>query len=115
VDHLADATLLTSEVATFRTERAHDALQVFLELQQAARLARTWGDGYGYMMVATGRADVMIDPAMNLWDAAPLQTIIQEAGGHFTDWQGRATVHSRDSIATNGLLTDQVLAITRGR
>ena len=25
---------------------------------------------------------------MNLWDAAPLQTIIEEAGGTFTDWKG---------------------------
>jgi histidinol phosphatase-like enzyme (inositol monophosphatase family) len=115
VQTLRDATLLTSEIATFNTERAKDALAVYLELQQAVRLARTWGDGYGYLMVATGRAEVMIDPAMNLWDAAPLQTIIEEAGGRFTDWQGCATVHSSDSIATNGLVTDEVLAITRGR
>jgi len=67
------------------------------------------------LMVATGRAEVMIDPVMNLWDAAPLQTIIEEAGGHFTDWQGRATVHGGESIATNGLVSDEVLAITRGR
>ena len=89
-------------------------LAVYLELQRAARLARTWGDGYGYLMVATGRAEVMIDPVMNLWDAAPLQTIIEEAGGQFTDWQGQPTVHAGEAIATNGLVTDEVLAITRG-
>ena len=75
----------------------------------------TWGDGYGYMMVATGRAEVMIDPVVNLWDAAPLQTIIEEAGGRFTDWQGKPTVHAGEAIATNGLVTDEVLAITRNR
>jgi fructose-1,6-bisphosphatase/inositol monophosphatase family enzyme len=115
VERLRDALLLTSEVAAFRTERANDALNVYLDLQRSARLARTWGDGYGYLMVATGRAEVMIDPAVNLWDAAPLQTIIEEAGGRFTDWQGRATVHSSDSLATNGLVADEVLAFTRGR
>jgi len=78
-------------------------------------LARTWGDGYGYLMVATGRAEVMIDPVMNLWDVAPLQTVIEEAGGKFTDWQGRRTVHSGESIATNGLVADEVLAVTRDR
>ncbi len=66
-------------------------------------------------MVATGRAEVMIDPVMNLWDAAPLQTVIEEAGGKFTDWQGHPTVHSGESIATNGLIADEVLAVIRGR
>ena len=85
----------------------------FMRLQRAARLARTWGDGYGYLMVATGRAEVMIDPVVNLWDAAPLQPIIEEAGGQFTDWQGKPTIHAGEAIATNGLVTDEVLAITR--
>jgi histidinol-phosphatase len=112
---LRESLLLTSEVASFTTGRKKDAISTYLNVQKAARLARTWGDGYGYLMVATGRAEVMIDPVMNLWDAAPLQTIIEEAGGQFTDWQGRATVHGGESIATNGLVADEVLAITRGR
>ncbi len=115
VRQLRESLLLTSEVASFRTGRKKDALPTYLELQKAARLARTWGDGYGYLMIATGRAEVMIDPVMNLWDAAPLQTVIQEAGGRFTDWHGKATVHAGESIATNGLVSDEVLAIIRGR
>jgi histidinol phosphatase-like enzyme (inositol monophosphatase family) len=110
---LRESLLLTSEVASFSSGRKKDAISTYLNLQKAARLARTWGDGYGYLMVATGRAEVMIDPVMNLWDAAPLQTVIEEAGGRFTDWQGRATVHGGESIATNGLVSDEVLAITR--
>ena len=104
---------LTSEVASFTTHRDKDALDVFVKLQREARLARTWGDGYAYLMVATGRAEVAIDPVMNLWDAAPLQTVIEEAGGHFVDWQGNPTVHAGESIATNGLVTEEVLAYTR--
>jgi histidinol-phosphatase len=115
VRKLSESLLLTSEIASFATGRKNDALAVYLELQRTARLARTWGDGYGYLMVATGRAEVMIDPVMNLWDAAPLQTVIEEAGGQFTDWQGRPTVHSGESIATNGLVAEEVLAITRDR
>jgi fructose-1,6-bisphosphatase/inositol monophosphatase family enzyme len=64
-------------------------------------------------MVATGRAEVMIDPELDLWDLAALQPVIEEAGGTFTDWQGRATVHSREAIATNGLVAEEVLNITR--
>ena len=113
VPRLADALLLTTEIRTFTEGRARDAMEIFQRLERAARLTRTWGDGYGYLMVATGRAEVMIDPEMDIWDLAALQPVIEEAGGTFTDWQGRATVHSREAIAANGLLTDEVLAITR--
>ena len=53
-------------------------------------------------MVATGRAEVMIDPIMNLWDAAPLLPIIEEAGGHFSDWNGNPTIRAGEALATNG-------------
>ena len=108
---LADALLLTSEVASFTHYRTPDAMPAFLELQRRARVVRTWGDGYGYLMVATGRADVMIDPAVNLWDAAAIQPIIEEAGGRFSNWTGTATVHSGEALATNGLLTEATLAV----
>jgi fructose-1,6-bisphosphatase/inositol monophosphatase family enzyme len=115
VGRLEESLVLTSEAANFAIRRSADAADVFHQLERKARLARTWGDGYGYLMVATGRAEVMIDPVMNLWDTAPLQTIVEEAGGRFCDWQGRPTVHSGDAVATNGLVADEVLALTRGR
>jgi histidinol phosphatase-like enzyme (inositol monophosphatase family) len=113
VPRLSDSLLLTTEIRTFAEGRARDAMGVFERLEQSARLTRTWGDGYGYLMVATGRAEVMVDPELDLWDLAALQPVIEEAGGTFTDWQGRATVHSREAIATNGLVCNEVLAITR--
>jgi histidinol phosphatase-like enzyme (inositol monophosphatase family) len=78
-------------------------------LQKRARTSRTWGDCYGYVLVATGRADVMLDPVMNLWDCAALLPIIEEAGGTFTDWRGARTAAGGNSIATNGLLFDEVM------
>ncbi len=111
---LSEGLLVTSEVETFAVGRPTNQTDTFLALQSATRLVRTWGDGYGYMMVATGRAEVAIDPKMNLWDAAALLPVIVEAGGHFTDWNGHPTVHGGEAIATNGLVTDEVLAITRG-
>jgi fructose-1,6-bisphosphatase/inositol monophosphatase family enzyme len=113
VGQLKDSLLLTTEMVGFARNRRPDAVDRFLRLQSAARLSRTWGDGYGYLMVATGRAEVMIDPVVNLWDAAPLQPIIEEAGGQFTDWDGNATIHAGEAIATNGLVGAEVLAATR--
>jgi histidinol-phosphatase len=114
IDRLSDSLLVTTEIASFTKYRKNDALDVFIKLQTAARLARTWGDGYGYLMVATGRAEVMIDPIVNIWDAAPLQTVIEEAGGHFIDWKGNPTMHAGEAIATNGRVTEEVLALIRG-
>jgi histidinol-phosphatase len=82
-------------------------------LQSRAKVSRTWGDCYGYVLVATGRADVMLDPVMNLWDCAPLLPIMEEAGGTFTDWHGARTVSGGNAIATNGLLFDEVISVIR--
>jgi histidinol phosphatase-like enzyme (inositol monophosphatase family) len=89
--------------------------EVFEQLRAASKLARGWGDCYGYVLVATGRAEVMIDPVLSLWDMAALPTILTEAGGTFTDWQGEPTIYGCDGIGTNGHVLDEVLAITRGR
>ena len=61
----------------------------------------------------TVNAEVMVDPMMSVWDAAALQPILEEAGGTFTDWQGRPTIHSGEGIATNGKVLEEVLTITR--
>ena len=86
---------------------------LFLERSALFDVSDNWGDCYGYLMVATGRAELMVDPFMSVWDAAALLPIMQEAGGTFTDWQGRATIHSGEGIATNGRILEEVLAITR--
>jgi histidinol-phosphatase len=80
-------------------------------LDAAAGLVRTWGDGYGYLLVATGRAEVMIDPRLNPWDAAAVEVVVTEAGGRFSDWQGRPRIDSGDGLATNGLVHDELLAL----
>lgn len=107
---LEDALLLStsfSECARFGFGRAAELLQA------RAKVSRTWGDCYGYVLVATGRADIMLDPVMNLWDCAPLLPIMEEAGGTFTDWRGVRTVDGGNSIATNGVLFDEVMRMVR--
>jgi len=107
---LAQGLFLTSEVATFDEIGRRD---VYDRLQAAARLSRSWGDCYGYLMVATGRAELMVDPVVKVWDLAPLLPIIEEAGGTFTDWQGRRTIHSGQAIATNGLIFEEVMGLVK--
>jgi fructose-1,6-bisphosphatase/inositol monophosphatase family enzyme len=74
---------------------------------------RTWGDAYGHMLVATGRADIMLDPVMNVWDCAALSPIVEEAGGTFTNWRGERTIHGGNAISTNGLLFDAAMQTIR--
>ncbi len=109
--HLSDALFLTSEVLSFdKTDRT----EAYRRLERSVRLTRTWGDAYGYAMVATGRADVMVDPVMSDWDAGPLLVVLEEAGGRFTDWKGKATIFGKEGVATNGRLHEEVLSILNG-
>ena len=82
-------------------------------LQRRVADRRTWGDCYGHVLVATGRADIMLDPIMNVWDCAALLPILEEAGGTFTDWQGHKTITGGNAISTNGLLFNEVIEIVR--
>ena len=73
-----------------------------------ARVTRGWGDCYGHVLVATGRAEAMLDPVLNPWDCGPLPPILEEAGGTFTDWTGRTTVRGQDGFSTNGYVFDEL-------
>ncbi len=105
---LSDAVLLASEIASYGDKAA-----AWNQLVNSTYIQRTWGDSYGYMLVATGRADIMLDAKMNIWDCAPFGVIMAEAGGTFTDWQGTPTIDGGEALATNGVLFDQVMEITR--
>ena len=80
-------------------------------LEARAGLSRSWADCYGYLLVATGRAEVMTDAIVGDWDTAALQPIIEEAGGVFTDWQGRPTAFGKSAIATNRVLAAESRAL----
>ena len=80
-------------------------------IQEASYFQTGWGDAYGYLLVATGRADLMLDPAMNVWDCGPFPPILQEAGGYFGDWKGNPTIYGDEALATNKILLPQVLAL----
>lgn len=103
---LEDALLLATD---FGVCAQHGKGRAAEELQRRAKARRTWGDCYGHALVATGRADIMLDPIMNHWDCAALLPILIEAGGTFTDWRGRQTVRGGEALSTNGALFADVL------
>jgi histidinol phosphatase-like enzyme (inositol monophosphatase family) len=108
VSALADATVLTTDE---RFPENPERAPGFRALARAASVSRTWGDCFGYLLVATGRAEVMCDGTMSVWDAAALQPIIEEAGGVFTDWSGVPTAFGGSAVATNRALADEVRAV----
>lgn len=79
---------------------------------RAARLSG-WSDAYGYLLVATGRADVMIDPRMNTWDCGPFPVIFNELGGYFGDWAGRRTIYGGEAVAAPAALMPELLDVLR--
>ncbi len=110
VDDLKEALLLYTDSACFEP---HGRERAFRRLLAATRMHRSWGDCYGHILVATGRAEVMLDPVMNVWDCAALLPILQESGGTFTDWSGRPTIRGGNAISTNRRLLEQVMRIVR--
>ena len=107
VARIEEATLLTTSPSSLLKLPGGRAYQALME---RARLARTWGDCYGYLMVASGRADVMYDPIMNLWDIAALVPIIRGAGGVITDAKGGAAYPAANTVASaNADLHRQVI------
>jgi myo-inositol-1(or 4)-monophosphatase len=104
---LEEATFLTSDqlnIAKYQNGPAYEALI------RRTRLVRTWGDCYGYLLLAAGWADVMCDPIMNPWDIQALIPIIHGAGGVITDWQGHDPVKAESIVAANATLHPQVIA-----
>ena len=105
---IADAVLATSEVETFGEVGAKE---VWDRLANEVYFCRTWGDVYGYLLLATGRIEVMIDAKLNIWDAAAVMPIVQEAGGTFTDFNGASKIDSGNAVASNGPIHDRLLEL----
>lgn len=102
VDALADATILVTDARfPYNPHRA----ERWQALGAQVAMARTWGDCYGYLQVATGRAELMVDDRLSPWDAAALIPVIREAGGVYTDWHGGHDVDGGDGVASNAVLS----------
>jgi len=108
VSELSAATAVTTDE---RFRRHPERRAAWERLGSCVDVARSWGDCFGYLLVATGRAEVMCDPELSPWDAAALQPIVVEAGGVFTDWSGRPTAFGGSAIATNRAVAEAARAL----
>lgn len=84
-------------------------------LQRAVYYRAGWCDAYGYALVATGRLEAMLDPELRLWDCAPLEPILREAGGYFGDWKGNPGTEVSEGLGTSQALLPQIVAVLEGR
>jgi histidinol-phosphatase len=90
-------------------------LPAFLDLLDACWRTRAFGDFWSYMLVAEGAVDIAAEPEVNLWDLGPLDILVREAGGTFTNLDGTSGPHGGSAVATNGLLHEAVLSrLNRG-
>ncbi|MEY4940176.1 MAG: hypothetical protein RIQ93_1911 [Verrucomicrobiota bacterium] len=104
---LHDATLLTSDSLNLARHQNAAGCE---RLTSEVKLYRTWGDCYGYLLVASGQADICVDPIMNAWDIAALVPIIRGAGGVITDWRGGPAYPADSTVAASPKLHAQVIA-----
>lgn len=108
VTRLERAFVTCSDVGSFAP---HGRGEAWGRIAAAAYHRAGWGDAYGYALVATGRAEIMLDPIMNVWDCGPFPPILAEAGGYFGDWQGNPTIYASEALATTTALLPLVLAL----
>jgi histidinol-phosphatase len=106
VRRLADASFCYSSLNGWEEAGRLDEM---LDITRKVWRSRAYGDFYGYMLVAEGAVDIMVEPELSLWDIAALIPIVTEAGGRFTDLTGREGPHGGSAIATNGTLHDDIL------
>ena len=99
------ATILSTSIKTPDQYQDGDK---FTALAKRARLFRTWADGFGYLLVASGQADAMLDPIMNPWDVLPVIPVVRGAGASISNWQGN-TNHWESCVAASPTLFDSII------
>lgn len=105
VKRLEEGIVAYSDIAYFYDS---DSIKPFERIAASSHYRVGWSDGYGYLLAATGRVDLMIEASVSVWDVAPYPVIFREAGGFFGDWRGRETIYSKQVIATNNHLLPRV-------
>lgn len=108
VSEVGQALMCTTSLGYFE-ESGQGSL--FSKLCGSFRLVRGWSDCYAHLLVATGRAEVVIEPVISPWDVGPMTVIMREAGGRYTGWNGEESAYAPNGVSTNGVLHDQVLAL----
>ena len=85
------------------------------ELVQRAWSNRGLGDFWQHCLVAEGSLEVACDSVMKLWDYAPVQLLVEEAGGRCTTYGGGEPAVDASFVSTNGVLHDEVVSLLGSR
>lgn len=112
--HVSDITDLSRAYIAFSDPRLFDQYNrraAWEAVKDATYHRGGWGDAYGYALIATGRAELMLDPIMDAWDCGPFPPILAEAGGYFGDWKGNRTIWANEGLGTTNVLLEQVLKL----
>ncbi len=115
--HVSEISALDKAYVCFTNYRSmarYHRAEAWERVNQKAYVSRGWSDAYGYLAVATGRAEVMLDPVMAIWDCGPFPVIFKEAGGYFGSWDGRPGHTHHEALACNSALLPEMLKIIAG-
>ena len=115
--HVSETTQVDKSWVCFTNTRnmhKHGRTAAWGRIETRAYASRGWSDAYGYLAVATGRAEAMLDPIMATWDCGPFPVILKEAGGYFGSWDGREGHLHHEALATNAAILPEMLELIKG-
>jgi histidinol-phosphatase len=111
ISRLDESVVFYSSLSWFMKAGCQDR---FIDLVKRTQRQRGFGDFYGFVLVAQGSGELMVEHGVHAWDVAAIKPLIEEAGGRYSDWDGRPDIHRPDVIVSNGKLHEQALRILRG-
>jgi histidinol-phosphatase len=111
VTTLGDAMMFYSSISWFMKAGKQ---KEFLDLAVCTQRQRGFGDYYGHVLVAQGSGELMVEHGVHIWDIAALQPLVEEAGGRFSDWDGKVDLYRPDVLVSNGRLHDITLQLLKG-
>lgn len=112
ISELKDAFLLHGSLNLIRQSGQWEG---FVRLVDATQSQRGFGDYLDYLLLAEGKAEIALEVNVKPWDLAPVKLLVEEAGGRFTDYEGKSTIYSGTALATNGRLHREALALLSSR
>ena len=110
VSKMGDAHLFYSSLSWFARAGRQEA---FLELSRRTQRQRGFGDFYGFVLVAQGSGELMVEHGVHIWDVAAIKPLIEEAGGRYSDWDGGTSIDRPDVIVSNGKLHEEALGFLK--
>ncbi len=108
ISSISESKLMTTDINNIKKYQNFDR---FLKLNSQVKLTRTWGDSFGYYLLARGNVEIMLDPIVSMWDVIPIIPIIHGAGAKITDWTGNFPMNTKSVVATVPRITEEVLSL----